>query len=138
MIGWAAPMLGSEDPALAEAQSLLDDGKFLQSLYAVREALRAFPERLYSFNDSSSVETNAWVTGMRADPQAGSLAFQTHASPTSEIHLSLRLPLAQYGENPTITADGAPVTATMSTDGGIWVVEFTLPGGPHAIQVVSH
>jgi hypothetical protein len=138
LIEWAAGMLGPSDPALTEAQYLLDDGQFLQSLYAVREALRAFPELLYSFNDSTSVETNAWVTGMQADPQAGSLAFQTHASPTSEIHLSLRLPLAQYGENPTITADGAPVTATMSTDGGIRVVEFTLPGGPHAIQVVSH
>ncbi len=98
MIGWAAPMLGSDDPALANAQSLLEDGQFLQSLYAVREALRAFPERLYSFNDSSSVAANAWVTDMQVDPQAGSLAFQTHASPITEIQIKLRLPLGQYGK----------------------------------------
>jgi len=136
MIGWAAPMLGSDNPALVEAQFLLDDGQFIQSLYAVREALRAFPERTYSFDDSTTVMTNAWVTDMHADQHAGSLAFQTHASPLAEIHFKLRLPQEYYGENPVITSDGVNVLATMTTDSWHRVVEFTLPGGPHEINVL--
>ncbi|MGA2490014.1 MAG: hypothetical protein ABSF99_07475 [Anaerolineales bacterium] len=138
MIGWAAPMLGSNNPALAEAHTLLEEGKFLESLYAVREALRAFPERSYAFDDSTSVEANAWVTDMQADQRAGSLVFRTHASPLAEIHLRLRFPLDLLGAEPKVTADSVSIPVTMTSDGANQLVEFTLPGGPHEIQVVKH
>ena len=138
MIGWAAHMLGSDDPALVEAQRLLDDGQFLQSLYAVREALRAFPERVYTSSDGNvTVQANAWVTDLQLDQQAGSLVFQTHASPTAEIHIRLRLPAGFLGQALTATVDGASIAATMSSDGAYQLVEFMLSGGPHEIQVVK-
>jgi len=45
MIEWAAPILGAEHPALAQAQAQLQDGAFFDSLLTVREALRNLPTR---------------------------------------------------------------------------------------------
>ena len=41
MIDWARPRLGSSDPALVQAEGLLRQGKYLESLLAVRGALRS-------------------------------------------------------------------------------------------------
>jgi hypothetical protein len=138
MVRWAAPMLGSDDPALAEAQRLLDDGQFLQSLYAVREALRAFPERVYTSSDGNvTVQANAWVTDLELDQQAGGLVFHVHASPTAEIHIRLRLPMNLFAEAPTVTADGVSIAARISSDGTARLVEFVLAGGPLEVQVMN-
>jgi hypothetical protein len=40
MIEWATPRLGAGHPALVEAQRLLDEQRFFESLIAVRVALR--------------------------------------------------------------------------------------------------
>jgi len=138
MIGWAASMLGSDDPALAEAQLLMEDGQFLKSLYAVREALRAFPERTYTSSDGNViVQANAWVTDLQLDQQAGSLLFNTHASPLAEVHIKLQLPMKLLGEAPTVTVDGVSVAARISSDGTARLVEFELAGGPHEVQVTK-
>jgi hypothetical protein len=45
MIEWAGPMLGARHPALVEAQRLLDEERFLESLLAVREGLKALQQQ---------------------------------------------------------------------------------------------
>lgn len=47
MIDWAAPILGADHPALAQAQAQLQNGDFFDSLLTVREALRTLPEHAY-------------------------------------------------------------------------------------------
>jgi hypothetical protein len=138
MIGWAARMLDSDDPALTEAQRLLDNGQFLQSLYAVREALRAFPQRTYKSSDGSvTVQANAWITDLQLDQQAGSLLFHIHSAPTAEIHIRLRLPKDLFDETPTVAVDNAPIAAKISSDGTSRLVEFVLAGGPHEVRVMK-
>jgi hypothetical protein len=138
MIGWATPMLNSNDPALDEAQRLLDDGQFIQSLYAVREALRTFPERTYMSSDCNvTVKANAWVTDLQLDQQAGILLFHTHSSPTTGIQIRLQLPEYLFSARPIVTADGVLVITNISLEETMQVIEFTLAGGPHEVQVIK-
>jgi len=138
MIEWATPMLNPNEPALDEAQRLLDDGQFIQSLYTVREALRTFPERTYTSSDSNViVKANAWVTDLQLDQQAGVLLFHTHSSPTTGIQIRLQLPEYLFSENSIVTVDGVSVAANISLEESIQVIEFTLAGGPHEVQVIK-
>jgi hypothetical protein len=138
MLGWAAPMLGSDDPALAEAQHLLDNGQFLQALYIIREALRAFPEHTYTTSDGYvTVQANAWVTDLQLDSQVGDLVFHTHASPLAEIHIRLGASMDLFSEALKVTVDNLSIAAKISSDGTAWLVEFVLAGGPHEIHVVK-
>lgn len=138
MIGWATPILGSDNPALVEAQYLLDNQQFLQSLYTVREALRAFPERAYVSSDGSvTVQANAWITDLELDEQVHSLTFKTHGSPTADLSIRIQLPEGLLGLSPKVMIDGKSIIITLSSDGTLQHVEFILPGGLHDVQVMK-
>jgi hypothetical protein len=138
MIGWAASMLGSGHPALRQAQNYLDQGQYFQSLLTVREVLRTFPESTYlSTEGKVSIQANAWITDLQLDSQNDILSFSVHSSPTTEIHLALQLPNDLFGETLTVTSDGEPVTARISTQDGTPMVEFNLLGGSHSVLVIK-
>jgi hypothetical protein len=47
LIDWATPYLGAGHPAIVEAQTLLSEDSFRESLFVVREALKELPSRVW-------------------------------------------------------------------------------------------
>ena len=116
----------------------VSNGQFLESLYTVREALRAFPERIYSpINSNMTIKANAWVTDLQLDQQAGNLSFFAQSSPTTEIHIELRYPEDFFVMTPSVTVNNVPIAIAYSSDGTIMQIEFVLSGGSHQVQVMS-
>ncbi|MBN1318120.1 MAG: hypothetical protein JXA42_21740 [Anaerolineales bacterium] len=138
LIRWAASMLGSDHPALRQAQNYLDQGQYFQSLLTVREVLQAFPESTYMSTEGKvSIQANAWITDLQLDSQHDNLSFCVHSSPTTEVHLTLQLPNDLFGETVTVTSDGEPVTARISINDGTMIVEFNLKGGSLSVRVIK-
>jgi len=135
MIEWATPILGAGHPALAQAQDLLAQGDFLDSLSTVREALRTLPGRSYRLDSEDiTIRANAWVTDLALDRSGRRVSFQTRGPPEGTVRAAVEIPKERMGRPSVVRVDGQSHTFATSESGTHTTLELQFAQGPHAVE----
>jgi len=138
MIEWAAPILGSEHPALDEARQRLAEGDQLTSLLTVRDALRTLPERTYLLEVAqarAAVTGNTSITDLAFNSSARSVSFLTHGPPKGTVQASIVVPNKFLIEPLVVRIDGLPQSYTSFKNSTHTTLQLEFFQGPHQVDV---
>jgi hypothetical protein len=138
MIEWATPILGVDNPALAQAQAQLQNGDFFNSLLTVREALRTLPERIYLLEGKDvTIRANTWITDLAFDQGARQISFRTHGPPEGTVQASVEIPKDLLAGPFLVKVDGQPYDFSTSEDVTHTTLEFEFGQGPHQVVIIE-
>jgi len=140
MIEWAAPILGSEHPALDEGRQRLAEGDQLTSLLIVRDALRTLPESTYLLEVAQAhvaVTGNAWITDLAFNSSARSVSFRTHGPPEGTVQASIVVPNELLIEPLVVRIDGQPQSYTSFKNSTYTTLQLEFSQGPHQVDVAE-
>jgi hypothetical protein len=142
MIEWATPILGADNSSLLQAQTLLQQKKFLESLSTIRDALSNLPVRKYDLvvqqagtSYNAIVSANAWITDLAFNQSTKQLSFKTHGPPGGTINISITIPDALIAQSSSLTVDGQPQKSSVIQVQSNIVITLELAQGLHQIEL---
>jgi hypothetical protein len=148
MLEWSKKFFGGSNQELESARTLLDQGNYIESLIAVREALKKFPHNTYRYEIENQctivIEANTWITDLSYNLNTSELSWDTHGPPEGQVNASVHIPkdcspkLPDPGEL-TVLIDGVSIEGDLdaeeSTQEDSDVLKFAFPQGPHHIII---
>ncbi|MFX1255339.1 MAG: hypothetical protein ACFFCZ_27300 [Promethearchaeota archaeon] len=143
MIDWATPILGADNPKLADAQAQLAAGDYFYSLLTVRDALHTIPKHTLFLEVEENnqlfivgVRANTWMTDLMFNHSRRFISFRTHGPPTGSFQADVVIPnslLTPYA----VIIDGLPISFTSDQNGTHTFLTFVYSQGPHQIEIVE-